>query len=583
MHTYRELTSRVYIVNQYEVQPIFWPGASALKAAWLPCILGAFLGVTAFLLMYGPKILNPEFAEWLLQGDPAQHFLGWHFFRSEAWTFPVGAIRSYLFPVGTSIVYTDSIPLVAIPLKLLSPLLPNIFQYEGIWALSCYLLQGLVASLLINRITSNLMLIGLGAIFFILSPILYFRAIGHNSLAAHWIILLALYLYFEPDDFRNRFKWIILLSIAPAIHFYLLFMIFIVWIGYLWKSFLNRINDQSISLLLFFVISVLTIVIISWVEGAFVLGIDDTRALGFGYYSMNLLSPIYLRYSPATPGQYEGFNYLGLGLLALVVISIYEITRHQGFFRFSRDAPLMTVCLILLIFSLSNQITFSEYLLVWIPLPNFIEQLFSTFRVSGRMFWPVTYVGMIYSLAIIIKYNSLKRSIILLILSVSVQCIEFYPVYSSIPVGDRTWISPLRSKLWIELAKEYSHLTFIPPQTIGDQYIPFALLAVDHGMTLNVGYTARTNVNEGSQYKSNLLKAFAEGELLEDALYILNDCSYYPNIVPETALKINLDGYIVIAPQFEEKFKNLMSSSMPQGESTPSSHFSTDPCRSDRN
>ena len=85
-------------------------------------IFGMLLGGIVFLIIYGHKILNPTFIEWTMDGDAAQHFLGWHFFRSEPWTFPIGVIQSYQYPQGTSLVYTDSIPLLAIPLKLLSPL-----------------------------------------------------------------------------------------------------------------------------------------------------------------------------------------------------------------------------------------------------------------------------------------------------------------------------------------------------------------------------------------------------------------------------------------------------------------------------
>lgn len=41
-----------------------------------------------------------------------------------------------------SVLYTDSIPLFAIFFKALSPLLPETFQYFGLFGLMCYMLNG---------------------------------------------------------------------------------------------------------------------------------------------------------------------------------------------------------------------------------------------------------------------------------------------------------------------------------------------------------------------------------------------------------------------------------------------------------
>lgn len=79
-----------------------------------------------------------------MSNDPAQHFLGWHFFRIEAWNFPLGIINNYHYPSGTSIVYMDAIPLIAIKFfKTFSNYLPIIFQYTGLWLLLSYMLQSL--------------------------------------------------------------------------------------------------------------------------------------------------------------------------------------------------------------------------------------------------------------------------------------------------------------------------------------------------------------------------------------------------------------------------------------------------------
>lgn len=63
-----------------------WNKSPAL--AILPLLLGAL----AFLLVIGPRALDPQNIAWLAEGDPATHYLGWVFFRHSPWTFPLDSI-----------------------------------------------------------------------------------------------------------------------------------------------------------------------------------------------------------------------------------------------------------------------------------------------------------------------------------------------------------------------------------------------------------------------------------------------------------------------------------------------------------
>ena len=73
-------------------------------------IIALFLGGLLFLLLNGYKIIDPSHVEWLMTGDNGTNFLGWHFFRTEAWHFPLGVIKKYHYPSGTDVVFTGSIP-----------------------------------------------------------------------------------------------------------------------------------------------------------------------------------------------------------------------------------------------------------------------------------------------------------------------------------------------------------------------------------------------------------------------------------------------------------------------------------------
>lgn len=108
-------------------------------------LTGALLGALVFLVLYGVRVLDPVCVDWILNNpspDPSQHYLGWVFYRRSGWHLPyLGANYSAIYPYRTSILYTDSIPLLAVVCKLLGGVLPARFQYLGLWGLFCYAMR----------------------------------------------------------------------------------------------------------------------------------------------------------------------------------------------------------------------------------------------------------------------------------------------------------------------------------------------------------------------------------------------------------------------------------------------------------
>ncbi|MBV8378621.1 MAG: hypothetical protein JO279_16615, partial [Verrucomicrobia bacterium] len=91
-------------------------------------------GVLAYAVVIRGRHFNPASVTWLCGGDYGTQFLGWHFYRNEPlWQLPFGLVRSYGEQRGSSLVYTDSIPLFAFIFRPFSPALPHYFQYVGLW------------------------------------------------------------------------------------------------------------------------------------------------------------------------------------------------------------------------------------------------------------------------------------------------------------------------------------------------------------------------------------------------------------------------------------------------------------------
>lgn len=529
------------------------------KTDWVTPFLAALLGLTVFWLIWGVKIINPIDIEWTMSGDAAQHFLGWHFFRFEPWTFPLGGIKSFLYPEGTSLVYTDSIPLVAIPLKLISTFLPPIFQYRGPWILLCYMLQGYFAALLIGEITKNRVIVLLSSIFFLIAPILVVRVgMEHEALCSHWLIIASIYFYLQTDGVRNRTLWLLLLVMAALIHFYMLFMISTIFISYVLKVVLE--NEKKHSIFLFFILSVVIIIFFMWLAGYFVV---DPAAVSspIGFLSMNLLAPInnaggsiFLKSYPlATAGQYEGYNYWGFGLLLMVFLSLYEFLRQKNIFCPKTCIPLIFSAIFLTILSVSNKVTFSHMTLLEFDPPNLIKQLWGVVRSSGRLFWPVTYMVMLASLTVLIKNNAAKNTMFVVFILVCFQIADFYPGYKDkdLIFTEKRWESTLQSPLWEKVMGKIDHIAFVPPYREGDDYVPFALLAASYGKTLNVGYAARCNFENRRRYTTAFIQHFKSGQVKDDTLYILKNNLYdMPNHFPESYYKV-VDGFSIMAPALE--------------------------------
>lgn len=138
-----------------------------MKNRSFPFIAG-FLGLVMFIVFGGKPSLDVTNISFMLDGDPAQHWIGWEFFRhTPLLQWPIGNNTAYGIGLNNSIVYTDSIPLFALFFKLISPLLPETFQYTGIWIATCFVLQGATGFLLLNKLTENKWYSLLGSLLFV--------------------------------------------------------------------------------------------------------------------------------------------------------------------------------------------------------------------------------------------------------------------------------------------------------------------------------------------------------------------------------------------------------------------------------
>lgn len=413
----------------------------------------AILGIILFVMLYGITPLDVTNDAWIMAGydedDLTQHYAGWVQFRSSEWSFPIGMIEDMAESTGTMLSFTDSIPLLAIIFKAFDFMLPETFQYFGWYNLLCFILQAIAGYKLVRRKSDSMMFCYMGTLFFLFSPILWERAFRHSALASHWFILFALLIYLKSRDARRSGEqsfpkaYIMLNVLTVLIHPYFLPMVMIFTTLTVWE---NIIEFRSyVKNVVFFLVNAGTAFLAGWFIGALGWGVESSR-FGYGYFSMNLnalVNPkslggydwsVFIPELPQMSGNYDGFNYLGVGMLFLLILMIGLLVRkvckdilHEGveMKRWLRtNIWFLLAMFFMTVFAVSNVVSFNDKELLSIPLPYRIYELCGIFRASGRMFYPVYYVlytCIIYQLT---EYPKPKTAFIVLMAGLFIQAAD---------------------------------------------------------------------------------------------------------------------------------------------------------------
>jgi hypothetical protein len=504
--------------------------------------LAAVSGAGYFTAIHGIRILDPREIHWL-RGDSLNQFLGWHLFRHEPWQLPPGLIRSLIYPTGTSIGNTDALPIFALTFKLLDGILPIDFQFIGLWLLTAFVLQCVFAVLLVRTLTPYVPLQVAGAALISLSPIMLYR-LGHPALVAHWMLLAGLWLYLKAERNesvgRQLVLWTILLAIAAATHPYLTVMVF----GFACATCARWVLEQpgrlrlALVALLIFAADVLGV---WWMGGYFTVQAGDLQSVGMEEFSMNLLGVVTPMGSSALlpdlpiarTGQYEGFNYLGLGVIVLVTVAGGLLLRCRPNRLVVRSLlPLASVTLLFWIFALSHQVTAGSRTLFELP-----EQLWTpaaAFRATGRFGWPGHYVLVVLAVAVAIRRLRPTTALACLGGALALQVVDLLPLqldqraYRRRPASYIASVPVLAGSYWHEIVPLYKHLVIWPSNVCAlpglaatDRYEPFVYLAGRYRLTINDGWSARYDAAARARSCQQVASELEKGAVNDDTVYVL--------------------------------------------------------------
>lgn len=528
-------------------------------------ICGGLLAIN----IVGDLIFNPSSLNFMT-ADMLVHFIGWDFYRHDNWSWPLTYTSSLMYPVGTTMVYTDSIPIFAIILKLLRNYLPEPFVWHGIWAIINNMLMFYSGSLLFRILRKDMLLAFIGGLFMLLASPMLFRFYFHFSLASQWLLIFNFILLLKPQiNYKADICWqSLLLFVACGIHPYIAFMNMGLAFALVYRlSIQYYINGQITAFFLRLIASSIFLILVFVASAYFFgwfFGKTQGEAYGFGIYSANVLSLINpqfgsLLFKPLKvgDGQYEGFAYLGIGvILPLIFLLVFR-------FRLFVLAKIKLVNLgLFLILATFTLLAFSNILQIGgisINLP-YSGHIFSVFRASGRFIWMLYYfITIITVLAIYDNFANKKIAGLILMLLFGLQYADTLPLLNGVVQTHSSgkplniWNADLKSDFWYKLKQNgITHMVIISdhPQDVdalqqwwGDKndfpvIYKFALLAALNGITINNMHLARSSVENEAAIVGQQVN-FSEEKLEPNTIYVV-----YPSIaVTNKSGCSKTDGY----------------------------------------
>ena len=543
-----------------------------------------------FLLKFDISVLDLTHTNWVyrLTFDPGTEMISWNYYRHTPWSFPViGRMEGYDYPTITGTGMTGMVSPLAIVFKLFSNWLPADFQYFGWWFLLCFILQGYFGLKLIKnvsekyQITPSQYLNILAVVFFIIAPPFLFRT-GHIHMFSHFFILAALAYYFEnhKTPLRKFGYFTVLSGICIGVSQYTTVMV----MGIALASFVEMAQRRLMSLYRVFVygLGVLAIVLlVYYLLGGFLMPFSTSQSVGFGSFASNLntfFNPLdWSKILPSLPlsdkGQYEGFGYLGVGFLLLILFVVaYKVFDKTLFSKENKSAPLpithhpspilyplFYMTFLFFIYALSNKIGWNSTLIYEWRYGQGGAMLFESLRASGRFIWMPFYVIMTFGLVGFLKLklsNTLKTA--LLVIFVSIQLFDIQKLLTL----EKTIFDPCHSDncphlKWKPIIAEAERVVILPLYAWNikneNDFFLFSRAASEEQKGITTGYFARRNMVLIKEYERKAYKDWANGDMAENAnaIFISRKDKMWnmKKLVDQgKLLSFEYDGYGVLVP-----------------------------------
>lgn len=537
-------------------------GVLAWLAKNMVWLLGMAVGIVTFLCIYGVHVLDFTYTDWLLGGgDLTQHYLGWCFFRDSDWTFPIGLMDRMSWPYEVSVIFTDSVPLMAVFFKLFRGILPDQFQYFGLWGLLCFALQGAFGALLIFHYVGKKAEAAVGSLLFVVAPIMLSQMTVNMSLGAQWLILGCLYLGLcrtRMKDVRFVICWGAAGLLAAGIQLYFIPICGLVLISFFLADLVRRTRMVR-GLLAIASYGICSVGTVALFGGFSHNHIPDFTALGQSGFNLNGLfnTQGWSQVLEALPvygdNAEEGLAFPGTGILLTLAAGLIGWFFHLAYRLFVRrenifanmgrlfrrrgqagtDGPyrkkkenaaafafLVLLCVLI---ALSPQVALGSDVIASYSLPLWVTRLWGMVGNTGRFIWPVVYLVILGSVVFMEKempWQSMAAVLLVIFAVLQLTDGKWQLMQRQVQFStDYAYESPLDDEKWEQWAEDpkIEHMVFVSYLLDDEDLVSeLSVYARESGMTVNdfcnACQTIRTKAAE------DLLDALAE--VREDTLYI---------------------------------------------------------------
>lgn len=505
----------------------------------------------------GWHTLNPANTWWMLDGDWLGFLYSWLFYRNAPWGLPLGQVPDLIYPYGATLALTDSLPLPATVMKLFSPLLPSQFQFYGLWMCSGFVGLSIVGVRVAARVTEDRVAQVLAGCLLAISPILTPRY-GHPPFYALWALfgLIGLSLVPATRGWRDQVVAWALLFFTCSTNAYLAVMALGVAYAFAIRALISRsltgVRATLIALIVPAAIAAVAFALFGYIASA---GKVQGEGEGFGQFSADLLTLV-------NPGgwsrffggiatghrQYEGYAYLGLGNLFLLIVGVVWLFRARpSRLRLLGTAPVLLVALGCAIFALSNVVTLRGQMVLDLrPAYAKLGSLPSIFRSSGRFIWPLHGLIVLSAIVAAVHLGTRRRWIGRAALGLALMLqVSDINVSASTLRQERTKFVPFTSAVWKRVGQDYRHLAIIPVQICWISPYDYELI----GKLYWEAYSQRMSVNSGCIGRAPVGLAWDKhpgpGDLDPQTVYVVYFREYLPDFEAQGWACGPLDGLIV--------------------------------------
>jgi hypothetical protein len=474
---------------------------------------------------------------------------------------------------------SDSNPLFALCFKLLSSMLSQPFQYFGIWLLICFILQGIFA----YGISKKLFVFQdqrlCSTVLFIFAPIFLGRFAAlerfHLTLAGQWEVLAAIFIYLSPQASRRNLWWTVLVGIGVLTNPYLLVMIMVIWLADIFRTLRMR-QTQPACVYLNAGLVIGAALVVALASGVYAFpdlgapslsqALNSTSQGQPGLYKFNLVSPfdsegwsyfLPRRANPG-PGEYEGYSYLGAGLIFLLACAIVIAIKRPHTVLVGREHYPLAIFLFGLVFFAASPLVSVGKITISMPWPNALLLVGNVFRSTGRFVWPVFYMAVVFMLRVLARTRNPRFLTSILIIAATLQVADTSAGWghfaTSVAKDGSEWPSPMRSPVWKELARRYRTIRqAVPARYYTSTSRDVSYFALKNGLGTDAVYLARVNASGFAALSARAAESRRTGVFGTDSIWLLDRATFLM-LRPRSACRgdfvANVDGYLILAPRY---------------------------------